>query len=292
MENKKSLLNATSVDIIPNLSIRIPTVGEILEDEDKYYGIESSLTATPFQYMVQLDDMGIDYTTINEWQLFRILFINYSNRELAYKLKLKELEREIKKHDIQSDSYIQCQKEIYLLNNCIQESEYSFNLVFKSLHLTSEIQGQLVGFNEYKCNDSEDIVLYNPATHVEINQLIYNDLAETIRKINLFEKVKSKPGNESARKYLLEKERKKQKRNAKKPKEPYLEKLVIALVNTSEFPYTYETCMDLSIYKFNQSFKQIQQKIIFDNTMIGVYAGTVDTSKMTNKDALSWISSK
>ena len=87
----------------------------------------------------------------------------------------------------------------------------------------------------------------------------------------------------------MEKERKKQKRNAKKPYEPYLERLVIALVNTSEFPYDYESCMDLSIYKFNQSFKQIQQKITFDNTMIGVYAGTVDTSKMSNKDALSWI---
>ena len=117
-------------------------------------------------------------------------------------------------------------------------------------------------------------------------------MTDAIRKINLFEKVKYKPGNESAKKYLLEKERKKQKRNAKKPYEPYLEKLVVALVNTEEFPYNYETCMDLSIYKFNQSFKQIQHKISFNNTMVGVYAGTVDTSKMSNKDILSWISSK
>ena len=150
----------------------------------------------------------------------------------------------------------------------------------------------LSDISTYKNSQNDSIVLYSPKNDIVIDELIYNDLADTIRKINLFEKVKSKPGNESARKYLLEKERKKQKRNAKKPKEPYLEKLVIALVNTSEFPYNYETCMDLSIYKFNQSFKQIQQKITFDNTMIGVYAGTVDTSKMTNKDALSWISSK
>ena len=46
----------------------------------------------------------------------------------------------------------------------------------------------------------------------------------------MLEKVNYKPGNESAKKYLLEKERKKQKRNAKKPYEPYLEKIVIALV--------------------------------------------------------------
>ena len=240
MENKKSLLNATSVDIVPNLSIRIPTVGEILEDEDKYYEIVSSLTATPFQYMVQLDDMGIDYTQITDYQLFMMLFPMYAKSDLS--------------------------------------------LLFSDLD-TSD-------FGIYINQQDNSPVIYSPNNNIIIDELIYNDLADTIRKINLFEKVKSKPGNESARKYLLEKERKKQKRNAKKPKEPYLEKLVIALVNTSEFPYNYETCMDLSIYKFNQSFKQIQQKITFDNTMIGVYAGTVDTSKMTNKDALSWISSK
>ena len=240
MENKKSLLNAASVDIVPNLSIRIPTVGEILEDEDKYYEIVSSLTATPFQYMVQLDDMGIDYTQITDYQLFMMLFPMYAKSDLS--------------------------------------------LLFSDLD-TSD-------FGIYINQQDNSQVIYSPNNNIIIDELIYNDLADTIRKINLFEKVKSKPGNESARKYLLEKERKKQKRNAKKPKEPYLEKLVIALVNTSEFPYNYETCMDLSIYKFNQSFKQIQQKITFDNTMIGVYAGTVDTSKMTNKDALSWISSK
>ena len=47
--------------------------------------------------------------------------------------------------------------------------------------------------------------------------------------------------------------------------------------------------MDLSIYRFNLSVRQIQKKIAFDNTMIGIYAGSVDTSKLTDKDALSWI---
>lgn len=290
MESKKSLLKLSSIDVVPNLTLKIPTVGEILDDERTYYSITSSLTASPFQYMVQLDDMGIDYTSIDEWQLFRMLFLSYCNQELIYKMKIKELESEIKKYPIASDAYLECKNQIEILSDKIQEN--GFNVIFRDFQLTSEINGQLVTFNEYRYKDSDDIILFNPATQVEINKLIYNDLADMIRKINLFEKVKSKPGNESARKYLLEKERKKQKRNAKKPYEPYLEKLVIALVNTEEFPYDYETCMDLSIYKFNQSFKQIQHKIAFNNTMVGVYAGTVDTSKMSNKDILSWIANK
>lgn len=290
MESKKSLLKLSSIDIVQNLTLKIPTVGEILDDEKTYYSITSSLTASPFQYMVQLDDMGIDYTSIDEWELFRMLFLNYCNQELVYKMKIKELEIEMKKHLTTSDDYLQCKNQIEILNTKIQEN--GFNIIFKDFHLTSEVDGKLIGFNEYQYNNSDEIVLFNPATQVEINRLIYNDLTDVIRKINLFEKVKYKPGNESAKKYLLEKERKKQKRNAKKPYEPYLEKLVIALVNTEEFPYNYETCMDLSIYKFNQSFKQIQHKISFNNTMVGVYAGTVDTSKMSNKDILSWIASK
>lgn len=290
MESKKSLLKLSSIDIVPNLTLKIPTVGEILDDEKTYYSITSSLTASPFQYMVQLDDMGIDYTSIDEWELFRMLFLNYCNQELVYKMKIKELEIEMKKHLTTSDDYLQCKNQIEILNTKIQEN--GFNIIFKDFHLTSEVDGKLIGFNEYQYNNSDEIVLFNPATQVEINRLIYNDLTDVIRKINLFEKVKYKPGNESAKKYLLEKERKKQKRNAKKPYEPYLEKLVVALVNTEEFPYNYETCMDLSIYKFNQSFKQIQHKISFNNTMVGVYAGTVDTSKMSNKDILSWIASK
>lgn len=241
MENKKSWLKLSSVQVLDTqLSVRIPTVGEILEDEQNYYNIISSLTASPYQYMVQLNDVfHIDYTTITDYDLFKMLFSAY----------------------LQSD----------------------LSIVFGNLNISD--------FGIYRTNNQQDILI-SPSSGIEINEKVYNDLANIIRKINLLEKVNYKPGNESAKKYLLEKERKKQKRNAKKPYEPYLEKLVIALVNTSEFPYDYDSCMDLSIYRFNQSFKQIQHKIAFDKTMIGVYAGTVDTSKLSNKDALTWIPNK
>ena len=51
MESRKSLLNSSSIEIAPNFSLKIPTVGEILEDEYSYYNIAYALTASPFQYM-------------------------------------------------------------------------------------------------------------------------------------------------------------------------------------------------------------------------------------------------
>lgn len=57
------------------ISVIIPTVGEIVDHEDEYYDTVSLLTAMPIDLMVQLDDMGIDFTEINEYELFLTTFI-------------------------------------------------------------------------------------------------------------------------------------------------------------------------------------------------------------------------
>ena len=228
MESKVSLLKTDHVDITPKIKIYIPTVGEVLEDEQSYYSTITALTATPYQYMVQLDDMGIDYTEITDYDLFLMLFSIYAKTDTS--------------------------------------------LIFKDLYVSD--------YEIYKDTSNDTTVLYSETNSMDgkIDELVYIKIVDAIRKINSLERVKFKPGNEEAKRYLLKRERKKQKRNADKPYEPYLEKLVIALVNRPEFKYNYEQVMDMSIYKFNQSFKQIQTSINFDKTMIGVYAGSVDTS--------------
>lgn len=65
------------------ISVRIPSVGEILECEDEYYGLVSMITAMPIDMMVQLDDIGVDFTTINEWELFLLLFGSIKDRDTS-----------------------------------------------------------------------------------------------------------------------------------------------------------------------------------------------------------------
>lgn len=225
------------MDILPNLSIRIPTVGEILDNEQHYYNLIYSLTATPYQYMVQLDDMGVDFTTLTDYQLFIMLFPVFAKGDLSILFGDTDLSDIIVKIDPQNGLP----------------------------------------------------VLYSPQNQITIDEFVYNQIVDSIRRINNLKRENRRPGNNEAKRFLLKLERKKQKRNANKPYEPYLEKLVVALVNRPEFKYNYEQVEDLSIYKFNQSFKQIQHKISFDNTMIGVYTGTVDISRLGDKTCLSWI---
>lgn len=73
--------------------VMIPKVGEILDCEDEYFGTVSMFTAMPIDMMVQLDDIGIDFSEISEWDLFRLLFPSLQERDTSMvlgNLDLKE----------------------------------------------------------------------------------------------------------------------------------------------------------------------------------------------------------
>lgn len=76
-----NLLYRTEYAINDKISIKIPTVGEILENEDEYYGLVSVLTAMPIDMMCQLDDVGIDFTTVSEYELFLLMFSGIKSQD-------------------------------------------------------------------------------------------------------------------------------------------------------------------------------------------------------------------
>lgn len=279
MVNEKNLLHIDKIIITPDICIKIPTVREILENENLYYNITYAFTATPFQCMVQLDDIGIDYTIIDEWQLFTGNFLSYVHSITELKKFIHAMEQEIEKTTNKKISFKK-EQELNQYKQLLDNFNISLNYIFDNL--------QIEGFQLWHDNTVNEEVLFNNKTGVKIDKQTYLLIAQFIRKINLYKHIKYKPANENAKEYLIEKERRKLKRN-KNHNEPYLEKIIISLVNTSEFPYNYKDCMDLSIYQLNQSLKQIQHKIAFDNTMVGVYAGTINVKDMENKDFLSWI---
>lgn len=68
------LLYAKSHRISDDISVLIPTVGEVLDMQEDYNRVLTAFVCTPYELMVQLDDMGIDFTQINKYQLFFMLF--------------------------------------------------------------------------------------------------------------------------------------------------------------------------------------------------------------------------
>ena len=68
-----NLLYKKQYAINDSIKIVIPSVGEIIDNEDDYYSIITVLTAMPIDLMVPLDDAGIDFTEINEYELFLLM---------------------------------------------------------------------------------------------------------------------------------------------------------------------------------------------------------------------------
>ena len=234
-----SLLYRREYEISDKIRITIPTVGEILGNEDSYYGMVTALTAMPIDMMVQLDDLGIDFTEISEYDLFLLLFSGLRAQDTS--------------------------------------------LVFGDLDLSK--------FELATREESNEIVLIDRENDIVIDRLIQQQIAATLRKIHHLEKNYRKPGNEEAKKYMLERARIKQKRHRNRRSFSELEALIVALVNTEQYKYDFEGTRELSIYQFNESVRQVIKKIDYDNRMIGVYAGTVSVKDLS-RDDLTWLTSK
>lgn len=236
----ESFIYHNSLKISEGLVFHIPTVGEIIEyGERNYYNSAFILSAMPYDLMVQLHDAGIDFTTINDYDLFLSLFPHQSDD--AFSLFLPG----------------------------IVPSEF----IYRRSTVTDEIE------------------LYNPKTDVVINRVAQGIIADLVRDINYFEKHINKPANRDAYEYMIKKARKRLKRAERNKNKLQLEQLILAMVNTPEFKYNFETVRNLTIYAFNASVRQIVSRINYDHVMNGVYAGTVDYEKI-NKDSLDWINGK
>lgn len=232
----RSLLYAKEYRINEHIIVSIPTVGEILSCEDGYYNLVSAFTASPIDMMVQLDDAGVDFTEINDFELFILLF------------------QSIRQED------------------------------------TSLILGNtdLSGFKPTKRNENGLWVLEDSKSGAIIDPLIHANIAAVLRRIHNLKKNTRKPGNKEAKEYMIERERKKLERRRNKERDSELESLIIAMVNTEQYKYDFETTKELSIYQFNESVRQIIKKVEYDNRMHGLYSGTI-SSKDMSQDDLNWL---
>lgn len=235
----RNLLYQREIAINDKISVMIPTVGEIIENEDAYYSLVSIITASPIDMMVQLDDVGIDFTTINDWDLFLLMF-----GALA-----------------QQDTH----------------------MIFGDLDLKQ--------FQMVVSEQNGTIVLLDKVHDIRIDRAIHGTIASILRRIHHLEKNRRKPANEETKKYMIERARAKQKRNRNRAEESQLETLIVAMVNTEQFKYDYESTKNLSIIQFNESVRQIIHKIDYEHRMYGVYTGTINAKEL-NQDDLNWLKHK
>lgn len=231
-----NLLYKREFRITDQIYVQIPTVGQILDDEDNYYELVSLFTASPIDLIAQLDDAGIDFTKISDFELFLHLFPAIFQKDTG--------------------------------------------LIFGSLDLTKFT----IAVNE----KNGTLVLLDPENDIVIDRLVHAKIADTLRKIHHLEKNTKKPANKEAKDYMIKRAQTKAKRRKKASTFSSIESLIISVVNTEQFKYNYDQTLDLTIYQFNESVRQIVRKIDFDNRMYGVYSGSLNAKELS-KDDMNWL---
>ncbi len=223
-----------------------PCIYEIKDfGEDQYFNVLNIFTRKPYDIAVELFDMGIDYQTITDWDLFYETIIQIP---VAY--------------------------------TCILFGKTDFTEFTKS---TDPETG-----SKYLQNKN------NAA--FRIDEAVYRKIASYLRYVHFIsEKVEYDVGNAAAKKFFIDRMRRKQKKLLKDlalgkiQKQSQLSNMIKYCVNNCNFKYDYSTVMNIKLNLLYESYYFIIHNKERDNVMSGIYHGAIDTAKMKNKDILNII---
>lgn len=243
MADKLLLLKGEPYRITDVISVNNPSIGEIANfGEQRYWGLLTHICATSFDHRLSLEEAGIDYLTIDDWEMFYNSYfaLNYEETKLL-------------------------------------------------------IPGVDLAQLKPAKTESGEVVLVNDKEEIIINEYVYLEMVDFIRKCHGFERNYKIPGNKMARNIYMREAREaleRAKRDKNKPFDSYLEPLISALCNSEGFKYNFETVWGLPIYTFMDATRRIQKIKSADHLMSGMYSGMLDFSKMNkgqlNKD-LNWM---
>ena len=145
------------------------------------------------------------------------------------------------------------------------------------------------GFMMAKDNISGEIVLHNRLTDTRIDHVVYETISQYLCAANGIEKHSEFAADEPTRIAMIEEARDNLEYQKIKHYEPHLAELVLSMACSSGFKADYFQAMDYPMSVFMNHVRKIQQIKSYDNTMHGVYAGTVEFGKIP-KAQLDWTS--
>lgn len=158
--------------------------------------------------------------------------------------------------------------------------------------LPPEITGIMFGdldFTKFEIgvNEQNGEIVFSNGEFV-IDEVIYREMMEFVRGIHyLDEKVEYDMANMTGVKFLIERMRRKQKRNAKKKPQPFLSNLISSMVCRADFPYDYRTIMDLHISQLYNGFYRTNKSDTAKYLTQAIYAGTVSKKDIATS-LLTW----
>ncbi len=257
--------------ITKEIIVTQPSLKEIkLFGEQKYFSAVHTLTSVGADLKWQLWDMGIDYTQIEDYDLFiKLISQLVSSKKYIY----FELTSHSEKYQKELANYSKEELEDLKTN--------PLELVLKDIDFAD--------FVPYFIEKSNQVVLYNKERDITIDRMLYAQIVEVVRKIHGFKRNNQVPANERTKMDLIEDAREEARMAAKKPYKSILKPLVSALsVYTGQCGD--DKIMNMTICKFFDNIKRVGK--IQDAQMLlqGAYSGFASL-KGVDKTRLDWTGS-
>lgn len=257
------------------ISIKQPTLGQICEYGDKsYYGMVYTLCSVGADLKWQLDDMGIDYTQIQDFDLFclilskgynaektKILFggcLDFSKMHLLHNTKIDE--------NVLVQFYKICPK-------CGKKE------ILRENPMSAQIEPSV-------CDDCQEEMLIDS---FKIDRYVYASMIGVIRKIHKIKRNDEVPGNEATRKILIEDARDEYEENKNKSVKSHLLSLISTMVNSEGFKRNNQTVFDMKINAFMDSVVRIGKIKNAGLLLQSGYSGFGIDLKKLNKEEINWM---
>lgn len=261
--------------VADNIIIHQPTLNEICDyGERDYYSMIHTLTSTPQDLKFQLFDLGIDYTTIGNFELFYNLLIKNLTKEqtsiIFGDLDFQKFEIFINNENNETVLYQKVEEEPISHNIC---SGNRFVQYFKSLIPNK--------FKKKKC--------IKVSTDVMIDEYTYDVITDTLRKMHLLKKNEQMPANESTKMILIEDARDEYEANKRKEYHSQLKNLVSAMINSEGFKYNHNEVWQMKINAFLDSVQRVSKIKNAGLLLQSGYSGYGINLKNIDKKETDWL---
>ena len=218
-----------------HIKIRQPSIGDVISyGEAEYFSMVHTFTAIPSDMKSQLWDMGLDWTEVEDFELFMMLAQTLTSDRTS--------------------------------------------ILFGPLDFSK--------LRPFRNNQNGDIVLADKDTGVVVDKMIYLRMMTYLRKLHNITPKVEKAANKITKKVLIDEDRMKKRLAKEKPFKSYLLPL-ISSVKVKQ-GYTKDYVRKMGLYEFFDDVARMQLINNADHLLSGVYAGTIDMTKI-NKSELNWM---
>lgn len=235
--------------VLGSLTVRHPKISDVIElGESFVFSAINIFTLKPSDLMVELYDSGIDYRNAKPYDVFIMLCGETLSRD--------------------------------------EDGSISWN---EDSQVSRQI-GWLTGVPDFMLSsDGENFFLISATTKAKIDIGVYTQIRKYFMDMNnRSEKDEYNPGNDTTMKFLVEQERKKRKREAKRGHKSFLAPQISSLVWASG--RSFDDICNLYMYQFFDGLLRINKIKSYDNVCFGYYSGNIETSSFNKiKESLNWM---